>query len=111
MSAEEVLAGLSRAARFDPADLYNADGSTVAIPDLPPEVRLCIEKVEFEEIIVEGKKIGRTGKIHTISKKSAYEMLAKHHKLLVDRVIHTHKISLEDLLGDDEAEPESPSCG
>lgn len=102
MSADDVLMGLEMAARFDPADLYNPDGTMIPVQDLPPEIRLCIEKIEFEEITVgEGenkRNIGRTGKIHTISKKSAYELLGKTHKLFTDKVIHEHKFSLEDIL-------------
>lgn len=102
MSADDVIMGLEMATRFDPADLLNPDGSLVPIHNLPPEVRLCIEKVEYDEITIgEGvnrKNIGRTAKVHVISKARAYELLGRHHKLFVDKVIHEHKFSLEDIL-------------
>ena len=108
MTADEVLFGLTLAARFDPADLYRSDGSMIPIHELPPEVRQCIEKVEFEEIYMgEGadrKVIGRTGKVQAMSKKAAYELLGKAHKLFTDKVIHEHKFSLEDILAGDTSE-------
>ncbi|OHD24862.1 MAG: hypothetical protein A2Y38_16120 [Spirochaetes bacterium GWB1_59_5] len=106
MSADEVIAGLSQAARFDPAELMNPDGSLIPINQLPPEVRLCIEKIEVDEIMIgEGanrKNIGRTAKIHVMSKLKAYEMLGRNHKLFTDKIIHEHKFSLEEILSGEE---------
>ena len=108
MTADEVLFGLTLAARFDPADLYRSDGSMIPIHELPPEVRQCIEKVEFDEIYMgEGKDrkvIGRTGKVQAMSKKAAYELLGKAHKLFTDKIEVTKKRSLEEILGESEAE-------
>ena len=108
MTADEVLFGLTLAARFDPADLYRSDGSMIPIHELPPEVRQCIEKVEFDEIYMgEGadrKVIGRTGKVQAMSKKAAYELLGKAHKLFTDKYEITKKRSLEEILGESEAE-------
>lgn len=106
MTADEVLFGLTMAARFDPADLCRADGTILPIHDLPPEVRLCIEKIEIDEITVgegENKKIiGRTAKVHAMSKRAAYEMLGRHHKLFTDKLEVTKRRSLEDILGGDD---------
>ena len=106
MSADDIIMGLEMATRFDPADLMNPDGSLIPINQLPPEVRLCIEKVEVEEIMIgEGKNrknIGRTAKVHVMSKKSAYELLGRHHKLFTDKIIHEHKFTLEDILSGEE---------
>ncbi|BCS54770.1 terminase small subunit [Geobacter sp. SVR] len=110
MSADDVLMGLEMAARLDPADLYKDDGSLINIKDMPYEVRICIEKFESDSILVgEGKNkknIGRTSKVHFISKKSALELLARHHKLLTDKLEVKVTKSLEDLLTESEREGE-----
>jgi hypothetical protein len=110
-SSDDILRGLEMARTFDPADLYSPDGTLIPIKDLPPEVRMCIERVEVDEITIgEGKEkrnIGQSYKIHMISKRAAYEMLGKHHKLFTDRIVHEHKFSLEEILGgpeDDEVQ-------
>ena len=112
MSADDVIMSLEMASRFDPADLFNPDGSVIPLHMLPPEVRLCIERIEYEDITVgEGKNkrsIGRTGKVHVISKKSALELLGRHHKLFADKVIHEHKFSLEDILSGPAEEESQP---
>lgn len=93
MSSDEVLVRLSDAARLDPSDLFRPDGSMIPVHEMPPEVRLCIEKIEYDEITIgEGdnkKTIGRTAKVQVMSKKAALELLGKHHKLFADRVEHT----------------------
>lgn len=110
MSADDVLMGLEMATRFDPAELLRPDGSMIPLHELPPEIRLCIEKVEYDEIYIgqgdKKKTIGRTAKVHTISKAKAYELLGKHHKLFTDRMVVTHKYSLEDILGGEVEEVE-----
>jgi hypothetical protein len=102
MSQEEIILGIEMAAQFDPDLLYGPEGDMLPIGDLPAEVRLCIEKVEFEEITVgEGKdkkKIGRTGKVHVMSKKSAYELLTKIHGMQRETKEVKHTFNLADLL-------------
>lgn len=109
MTQDEIILGLEMAAQFDPDLLLRPDGTMCPIDELPAEVRLCIERVEFEEIVVgEGankKNIGRTGKIHAMSKKSAYELLTKIHGMQREKKEVTHKFTLEDLIcggGDDD---------
>jgi hypothetical protein len=100
MSADDVVMRIEMAASFDPGDLFNADGSIIPIHQLPAEVRLCLEKVEYDEIVIDGRKIGRTAKVTAISKKSSLEMLARHYKLLTDKIDITLRRSLEDILND-----------
>lgn len=108
MTQDEIILGIEMVAQFDPDLLYKADGTMLPIAELPPEVRLCIERVEFEEIFTgEGankKNIGRTGKVHVMSKKSAYELLTKIHGMQRERKEVTHKFTLEDLLAGGEEE-------
>lgn len=102
MTQDEIILGLEMTALFDPDLLYKPDGTMIPIGELPAEVRLCIERVEFEEITIgEGenkKNIGRTGKVHVMSKKSAYELLTKIHGMQREKKEVTHRLSLEDLL-------------
>jgi phage terminase small subunit len=106
MSADDVIMGLEMAAQLDLSDLFNPDGSIIPLRELSPEVRRCIEKIEHDDIWTgEGanrKNIGRTSKVAVISKARALELLAKHHKLLTDRIEVKHTFSLEDLVAGDE---------
>lgn len=101
MSADDIRLRLEMAANFDPADLYRPDGSLIPIHELPPEIRLCIEKVEVDEITVgkgdSCKTIGRTSKIQAVSKKAALELLGRAEKMFVDRK-EVKFTNLEDLL-------------
>jgi hypothetical protein len=102
MTQDEIILGLEMAAQLDPDLLFDHEGNLLPLTDLPAEVRLCIERIEYEDITVgEGnnkKKIGRTGKIHVMSKKAAYEMLTKIHGMQRERKEVTHKFTLEELL-------------
>lgn len=50
LSAELVFASLARELRFDPADLYNKDGSLKSIHDIPEDARKCLVGVESVQI-------------------------------------------------------------
>lgn len=90
MCADEVLAGLAVIARVDIADLFNKDGTLKPLQDIPKEVRKAIAGVEVEELFA-GKgedktHIGRVRKVKFWDKVKALETLAKHLRLLVDKV-------------------------
>lgn len=105
MSADDIHERLVMAASFDPAELYDDKGQIIPLHLLPPEVRLCIEAVEYDEIFIgvgeARKSIGRTGKIKAFSKGKALELLGRHQKMFTDNLKLSGKLTLEELVAGD----------
>lgn len=78
LTVEEVLADLRDGMRFDPALLYREDGSMRDMHELPVEVRRQLEGVEFEEISIGGRSVGRVAKIKFPKKTAVREQAMKH---------------------------------
>lgn len=82
LTADEVLEDLAQAKRFDPARMYGANGELLHIKDMPPDVRVHLEGVEFEEIAVgsgeERTVIGRVAKVKYPKKTQIREQAMKH---------------------------------
>lgn len=97
MNADDIHERLVMAVSVDPADLVDANGDPLPLHKLPPEVRLCVESIEVTE---RGTNIPtRRTKIETISKRAALEMLGRHQKMFTDKVEHSGKVTLEELVG------------
>lgn len=84
LSADEVVIGLSRIARFDPRKLFNEHGQLKQPHDWPEEIALCIASIEVEERW-EGKGENRQSyyvhKIKFNDRSQALIALARHHNL------------------------------
>jgi phage terminase small subunit len=77
MSADDVLVGLAEIASVDPAELYDKDGKMLPVRDMPAHVRRAISGIEP---VLLGTKI------KFWDKKGALDTLAKHHKLLTEKL-------------------------
>jgi hypothetical protein len=87
----------------DIMDAFNEDGTMKALKDIPAEVRRSIVGFEVHELWgmdLEGNRtvVGCVKKIKIADKTKAIEMMARHLKMLVDRVEHDGKVTLEDIL-------------
>lgn len=100
LSADDVLSALSAAAKVDPADLYGEDGKILPVSEMPPQVRLSIEKIDCDPSCGSGG----IKTLHFISKKQVLELMGRHHKLFTDKMEVSHRHTLEDLLSDDEGQ-------
>lgn len=82
LTANEVLQDLAEAMRFDPALLYNADGSIKPVSEMPLEVRRQLEGLETDVIKVgRGKKSKValiTSKVKFPKKSATREQAMKH---------------------------------
>ena len=79
LTADAVMVSLARDLRFDPAKLYNADGSLKSILEMDEDTRLALRSVEITLIRDgKGKVIGRTVKIKFPEKTAAREQAMKH---------------------------------
>lgn len=90
MSADDVLVGLAEIASIDIADLFDENNSLRPLKEIPVHVRRAIAAVEVEELF-EGRgesreHIGRNRKLKLSDKVRALEILARHHKLLTEKV-------------------------
>ena len=91
MSADDVLVGLAEIASIDIAALYDEKNVLLPLKDIPAHVRRAIAGIEVEELF-EGRgkdreHIGSNRKLKLSDKVRALEILAKHHKLLTERVV------------------------
>lgn len=106
VTAERVIAELGRIAFSDLGALYNQDGSLKPVHEWPEDARRAVAGVEAEEIFEwddDAKKrvnVGDLRKVKLWAKPQALEILARHFKLLTDKVEHSGTLTLEQLLGE-----------
>ena len=90
MSADDVLVGLAEIASIDIADIFDENNVLRPLKEIPTYVRRAIAGIEVEELF-EGRgesreHIGRNRKLKLSDKVRALEILARHHKLLTEKV-------------------------
>jgi phage terminase small subunit len=90
MTADDVLVGLAEIASVDIADIFDEDNALRPLRSIPAHVRKAIAGIEVEELF-EGRgkdreHIGRNRKLKLSDKVRALEILARHHKLLTEKV-------------------------
>lgn len=92
VTAERVIAELGRIAFSDLGSLYKTDGTVKPVHEWPEDARRAVAGIESEEILEwdddakTRKNIGDLRKIKLWSKNHALETLARHFKLLTDKV-------------------------
>lgn len=98
INADRVLAELGRVAFVDIAKAYASDGTLLLVPDMPEEIRLALAAIDIHKDFTEGVEVGETRKIKLLDKLRALELIGKHLKLFTEKVEHSGKFSLEDLV-------------
>ena len=95
ISADRVLLEITRLALADISRAYDDKGELLPIQQIPEDLRRAIASTETEEIYEgfgkERVNVGQLRKIKWHDKPRSLEMLAKHFKLLTDKVEHTGK--------------------
>jgi phage terminase small subunit len=96
ISVERTLNEVGRIAFFDPACLFENDGSLKRLADIDPDSRAAIAGVEVTEIFdgAAGEQkhvIGLLKKVKLSDRLSALDKLMRYHALYKDRVEHTGK--------------------
>lgn len=76
LKAEEVVASIARALRFDPRKLFNEDGSSKAVHELDEDTARALSS--FELIGVKGKKAPAIKKFKAVDQGSAREQGMKY---------------------------------
>lgn len=91
-STDRILQELMRIAFFDPADLFNDDGSVKMLSEIPEDARRCIAGLELS-LDEDGETVFRKYKI--IDKHKALENLGRHLAMFTDKL----KVDLPTELG------------
>lgn len=86
LKADDVLRELLRIAQVDISRIYDLEGRLLPVHDMPEDVRRAISGVETVEVGDDDKGIASIRKVRFWDKTKALELLAKHLKLLTDRV-------------------------
>lgn len=102
ITADRVLAEIAKLAFLDPRKFYDDKGNLREVTELDDETAACLAGVEvFEEFEGRGadrERIGQTKKIKFADKGINLERLGKHLKLFTEKIEHTGKLTLEQLL-------------
>ncbi len=106
ITAERVLAELARLATMDIAKAFDGEGNLLDIKDMPEDVRRAIASIEVAESEVDGR-ITTTKKIKFWDKNKSLETCARHLKMLTDKVEHSGKPTLEQIIAGSHALTES----
>lgn len=102
IDSDEVLREMARLGYSDLRGLYNDDGTIKHPKEWPDELARAVASIEVEELF-EGSGenrtwIGYTKKVKLWPKNHAIEMMAKHKKLMTDKVEHSGTVTLADLV-------------
>lgn len=100
LTAERVLLEIHRLANYDITKAYDKDGNLLPLHEMPEDVRRAISSVETESVMRDNKDptdpeadktMVTVKKIKFADKRGHLDLLAKHFKLLVDKIELTGK--------------------
>lgn len=102
ITQDRTLAEIARLAFVDISKIFNEDGSLKPIKNWPKDARRAVSSIEVEELYDHEDKrkisIGQVKKVKFVDKKGSLELLGKNLKLFTEKVEHSGKITLEDLV-------------
>lgn len=98
ITSDMIRARLWEIANVDPALAYDENGQLLPIHKIPEEVRRAIAGIDIYKDFTEGVEIGETKKLKFWNKNQALELLGKTRKLFTEKVEHSGKVTLEDLV-------------
>jgi len=97
---ERILIELKRIGTSQINSIYDDDGEILPIKEWPDEVSSIVKSVEFDE--------GEIKKIAFWNKEKCLELLGKTIQMFIDRVEHTGKVTLEDVIADSIVKDDGP---
>lgn len=105
VKSEDVLRELLRIGLSDVGSAFDENGALLPLAKMPLDVRRAIASVETEELKVEGVSVGTIRKLKFWDKNKALESLGRHLKLFTDKVEHSGKVTLAELLSEVDEKP------
>lgn len=96
LTAKDVREQNAYIARFDPSEMFGADGNLLHLKDMPKHVRCAIRSVEvLKRNLTSGDgAMDTTYKVQFWDKPKAIELEYKHFGLLIEQVNHTGTLKL-----------------
>ena len=105
-----LLREFKRLSMFDARKLYRDDGTMKAPDEWDDDVASMVQSFEQEELYdgvgKERMEVGKIKKVKLWSKERALQMLAKNMGMLIERIDHSGKVTLEDLINESREEDE-----
>lgn len=98
LNSQKILESILELALFDIGRAYDDNGAMLPLKQMPPDVRRAISSLDVSEININGNKMGEIKKVKYADKLKALELLGRHLKLFTDRVEHSGKVTLEELV-------------
>lgn len=102
IKAETVIAELVRFALLDIGKAFRPDGTLLPLHEMPEDVRRAISGFETEELYegADGEKfsLGKVRKVKFWDKTKGLELLGRHLKMWTDKVEHSGKVTLEQMI-------------
>lgn len=102
ITADLVLSEILKLASVDLGKAYDSKGNLLPIHEIPEDVRKAMAGVKvFEEFDGVGRdriKVGEVREVKFWDKTKALELLGKHLKLFTDKIEHSGKITLAELV-------------
>jgi phage terminase small subunit len=108
ITADRIMQEYERLALLDPLDLFRPDGSMKNLAEMPEDARRAIVGIEIRELKDGAAMLDEGGgvralettlkKIKLADKKGALDSLAKILGMMKDRVEHSGRVTLEDLI-------------
>lgn len=102
ITADDVLRELLTFARADIGQAYDEHGRLLAMKDIPEDVRRAISGVEtFEEFSGHGEERIASGQVRKVKfwdKPKGLELLGKYLKMWTEKIEHSGKVTLEELV-------------
>lgn len=101
---DEVITALREMINTDIADAFDERGALKPLQDMPVALRRMIASIEVEELFAgkgdQREMVGYTKKVKLWPKDKAVELMARHRKMLTDKVDVGVRTTLADLLSD-----------
>ena len=102
ITQERILQEYAKIAFLNPKQLFNNDGTLKGIHEIDDDSVAAINGVEVQEIFSgsgkEKEQIGTLHKLKIVDKKGALDSLAKIQGMFIDKVEHSGKITIDDLI-------------
>ena len=98
---ELVISGIRTIADVDPVDAYDKHGKLLPIRKMPAHVRRAIQGIDTDTLGVK--------KLKFVPREKAIELLGRYLKMFTDKIEHSHKVTLEDLVSGSMNTPKADS--
>ena len=100
LTAENVIAELSKIVHADMRKLFTEDGKLLPMDQWPEDIASAISSVEIDELFAgrgnQREQIGFTKKLKLWDKNSALTLAMRHLGMLIDRSEVTHRVDIAD---------------